>query len=320
MIDGDDAKLIQTEVQAAVSSGVHGTTAPADGSPGAPIDWNASASFTVVIPRSGSARIGETRDAASNNATDANRGALTTQLVMADHYLAEAAKRAEEFWRSGECIDMKTSEESKRVQPNQTLSISVDPAHKFDNTKVKAPVTAAFTGKENLDPQGSPQDPPVTLTFKAGREENDRGKIELKQVGKRGIGKKTLEFTVGVPDYKIETVALGFGGLSARKCNGKDGAWAINLTAKDAVGSITFTIPRGGTTAEAHAIYDVNSAGGTAHWDVRGPVSFVEGDPAKLSFGTLRGKVTVKGLGQAITVDNQLPPFMVPLEAGKFCT
>ena len=52
--DGDDAHLIQTEVQAAVSSGAHGTSAPADGSPGAPIDWNARATFTVVIPASGS--------------------------------------------------------------------------------------------------------------------------------------------------------------------------------------------------------------------------------------------------------------------------
>ncbi len=74
VIDGEDAHLIQTEVQAAVSSGVHGTSAPADGTPGAPIDWNAQANFTVVIPASGTARIGDVTGQQSNNATDSNRG------------------------------------------------------------------------------------------------------------------------------------------------------------------------------------------------------------------------------------------------------
>jgi hypothetical protein len=320
VIDGDDAHLIQTEVQAAVSSGVHGTSAPTDGTPGAPIDWNARADFTVVIPARGPARFGDVTGQESNNATDSNRGSLTTQIVMADHYLAEAAKRAESFWRSGACIDMKTSEESKQVQPGARLTITVDPKHKFDGAQVKAPVTAAFSGKENLDPRDSAQDPPVTLTFTAGREEGDKGTIELKQTGKRGIGKKTIEFTVGVADYKADVVAAGLGGLSLLKCNGKDGAWTLTMAARDAAGTIKFTLPRGGTTAEARAIYDVASGGGTAHWDVSGPVTFVEGDPAKLNFSTLRGKVTAEAGGQSITVDNQVAPFSVPLEAGKFCT
>ena len=318
--NGDDAKLIQTEVDAAVSSGVHGTSAPADGSPGELIDWNARANFTVVIPRSGPARIGAMTNAESNNATDANRGALTTQLVMADYYLAEAAKKAEAFWRSGECIDMKTSEESKQVQPGARLTITVDPKHKFDGAQVKAPVTAAFTGKENLDPRDSAQDPPATLTFTAGREEGDKGTIELKQIGKRGIGKKTLEFTVGVADYKFDVVVGSMGGLSGVKCNGMEGAWTVVMNARDAAGSITFTLPRGGTSAEAHAIYDFGSAGATVHWDMRGPVTFVEGDPATLSFSTLRGRATATAGGQSITTNTELLPFAVPLEAGTFCT
>jgi hypothetical protein len=320
VIDGDDAHLIQTEVQAAVSSGVHGTSAPADGTPGAPIDWNARADFTVVIPASGAARIGAVTGQESNNATDSNRGSLTTQIVMADHYLAEAAKKAETFWRSGACIDMKTSEESKQVQPAESLTITVDPKHKFDGAQVKAPVTAAFTGKESLDPQGSPQDPPVSLTFKAGRDEGDKGTIELKQTGKRGIGKKTLEFTVGVADYKVKVVAPGMGELTGLKCNGKEGAWELSITAQGSSGTITFTIPRGATGGDAHLVYDLNAGGGRAHWDTRGPVTFVEGPVKTLQFGTLRGTATVRAAGRTITSPQELRSLTVPLEAGKFCT
>jgi hypothetical protein len=317
--NGDDARLIQTEVQAAVSSGVHGTTAPADGSPGEPIDWNAQAAFQMVIPASGSARMAGMTGEASTNATDANRGALITQIVMADYYLAEAAKKAEGFWRSGACIDMKTSEESRDVRSGQALTITIDPKHKFDGAPVKAPVSATFTGKENLEPQGSPQDSPATLTFTAGRETGDKGTIELKQVGKRGIGKKTLVFTVGVTDYRIEVVGP-LGQMSGQKCNGKEGEWTIGMGAQGASGTITFTIPRGGTSADAHAVYDVVAGGANAHWDVSGPVSFIEGDPATLSFGTLRGTVTVEAVGQSITTRNETVAFVVPLQAGKFCT
>jgi hypothetical protein len=81
-----------------------------------------------------------------------------------------------------------------------------------------------------------------------------------------------------------------------------------------------FTIPRGGTTAEVHAVYVLGSGDATAHWDVRGPVSFVEGDPAMLKFGTLEGEVTVRAMGQSVTTRNKVAPFTVLLEAGKFCT
>ena len=321
LIDGDDAHLVQTEVQAAVTSGAHGTTAPADGSPGAPLDWNAGASYTVVIPASGSARVGDAQNAQSNNATPSNQSSLTWLLVMVDAYLAEAAKKAEAFWRKGECVDMKTSEESKQVSPRATLTVTVDPTQKFDSAQVKAPVSAAFAGKERLEPADRPQDPPASLTFTAGGEEGDKGTIELQQVGKRGIGKKTLEFTVGISDYKIgRSTAAAFGGLSGVKCRGKDGAWTVDMRAPDMHGTTTFTIPRNGTSAEAHMVYDLASGGATAHWDVSGPVSFLEGDPPMLKFGTLEGRVTVKAGGQSITTRNKVAPFSVLLDAGKFCT
>jgi hypothetical protein len=214
---------------------------------------------------------------------------------------------------------MKTSEESKQVQPAARLTITVDPKHKFDGAPVKEPVKASFTGKETLEPQGSPQDPPATLTFIAGRQEGDKGTIQLEQIGKRGIGKKMLEFTVGVADYRIEVLAP-LGQMSGLRCNGKEGAWTIELRAEGTSGTITFTLPRGGSSAEAHMVYEVGAGDAQAHWDVTGPVTFVEGDPATLSFGTMRGTVTVKALGQSVSTQNQTVPFVVRLEAGKFCT
>ena len=75
LINGNDARLIRTEVDAAVSSGVHGTTVPTDGGAGQPIDWNAQATYTVVIPASGPATIAGVRNQSSNNATESNVGA-----------------------------------------------------------------------------------------------------------------------------------------------------------------------------------------------------------------------------------------------------
>ena len=110
---------------------------------------------------------------------------------MVDAYLAEAAKKAEAFWRYGECIDMKTSEESKQVSPPADADRHGRSDPQIRQRTGQGARHAAFAGKERLEPTDAAQDPPASLTFTAGREEGDKGTIELKQTGKRGIGKKT---------------------------------------------------------------------------------------------------------------------------------
>jgi hypothetical protein len=48
-------------------------------------------------------------------------------------------------------------------------------------------------------------------------------------------------------------------------------------------------------------------------------VTFVDGDPPKLSFAVMRGTATARVGGQTITTPADTTPFDVPLEVGDFC-
>ena len=107
-----------------------------------------------------------------------------------------------------------------------------------------------------------PVDTPSKFTFKAGSEPDDKGTIGLEQISVRGIGRKTVEFTVKPQDYRV-TVLVAAGGLTATKCDGHEGAWTIASTGAGTNGTMTFTFPEGSTSAEVHAVYDLSAGGGT---------------------------------------------------------
>jgi hypothetical protein len=241
-------------------------------------------------------------------------------LLLAGNYLGDAAKEAEKFWRSGACIDVKTSVESKQVDPVATVQFTVDPEHKFDGAKVAAPVKATFSGKQQLTPTDRSQDPPASYTFSAGNQVGDKGTIQLEQVGKRGIGKKTLEFTVGISDYKVDVSAAGFGFITGIKCKGREGQWILSSSGSGTNGTIKFLLAPGQDAAEAHAVYDLGSGEATVHWDLLGVVTFIDGDPPMLRFGKMSGTATVKVQGQTISTPTEQLPFDAPLQVGKFCT
>ncbi len=312
-LDGDDAHLIKTDFSATVAASTQGRVGG---------DWSVGATFPISIPARGgiaAIQIGGPQNPTESNATQASASSLAGMLLMAGNYLGDAAKEAEKFWRGGNCIELKTSEESKLVPPSKQLQISVDAQHKFDGSKVQAGITGKFSGKDHLDPDGRKQDPTANLTFKAGANEGDKGTIDLEQVGKRGIGKKQLVFTVGLQDYKLNIVQAG-NGFTAQKCNGPTGRWVINESiGGKPVGTWTFTLPEGSNTGTVHAVYDVAQGPVSAHWDQTGTVTFADGDPPMLAFGTLNGTVTVNIGGKKVTRSGASGPFDFQLEAGKFC-
>jgi hypothetical protein len=191
--DGDDAHLIQTEFLAQVAANGHGPGRSTDG------DWSVGATYPLTIPASGGVTaitLGTASQPNANNATDAQWRSLAWPLVMASNAVGDAAKQAEKFWRSGACIELKTSQESRKVPANEPLTIDVDAVHRFDGAMVPAKIKASFSGKDRVDPADRPQAPPATFQFKAGATKGDTGTIDLEQVGVRGIAKKTLKFTV----------------------------------------------------------------------------------------------------------------------------
>ena len=223
IINGDDAHLIQTEVEVGVAAGAHGARAGT----GEAFDWDASGAYSMVLPARGATEYRDVTDHTSRNATPANTAQLGSLVAMANHYLAQADKEAETFWRSGKCIEMETDEDSRTVKPGEEIELTSEPVGRFDKEPIDAPVKASFSGTKSLEPADSEVDPPATFTFIAGSKEGDKGTIQLEQTSKRGIGKKTVVFTVGGNDYRVNGTVPGTGGLTGTKCDGIGGAWQL---------------------------------------------------------------------------------------------
>jgi hypothetical protein len=119
-------------------------------------------------------------------------------MGMAQLFFGQVAREAETFWRSGECVEVVTSEESRKVDPSEQLDIELSAKAKLSGGEdIDKPFVAAFSGKDRIDPAAGSQMPAHSkLTFVAGSERGDKGTINLTQTSIRGIGKKTLEFEV----------------------------------------------------------------------------------------------------------------------------
>ncbi len=316
LIDSDQAHLVQIEAQLDMQADGLGPGSPSG--PG-PTDWGASQQVQVVMPASGSTTATGTGLTVTGTGGERAVGAMLLSSAMAQLFLSQVAKEAETFWRSGECITVNTTEESRTVSPEESVEFEATAVGRFDQQEIDAPISGSFSGVDTLEPAGEPQEPPATLTFTAGEEIDDKGIINLEQVGVRGIGKKTLEFTVGPIDYRWDQTAPGLGGLSGMKCDGKEGLWTVNLAGPGGNGSYTFSLAEDATSAQANADYVVSSGPGNVHWVMNGPVTFTDGDPPLLVFGTFNGQTTATVAGRTITLPAQSAGFQIPLEQGDFC-
>ena len=192
-----------------------------------PFDWQAAQQVQIVMPvGGGTTGIGGAATVTGSGGEGAG-SVMFLSSAMAQLFIGQVGKEAERFWRSGECVDLVPSEESKKVDPNEQIELTVEAKEALgDGGEIDAPIVATFSGKASLDPAGVPVDTPSKFTFKAGSEPDDKGTIELEQISVRGIGRKTVEFTVKPQDYKV-TVLVAAGGLTATKCDGHEGAWTI---------------------------------------------------------------------------------------------
>ena len=196
LYNGDDAHLLRIEANLALAADAHGPGSASGPGPTGPFDWGASQHLRVVMPASGGTTGSGAGAAVTGSGGERAGGALFLSSAMAQLFISQVGKAAEEFWRSGKCIDLKPSRDSGKVQPKEQIELTVDAKHKFPPSDVKAPIVATFSGKASLEPTNSPVDPPARFTFKAGEQPGDRGTINLKQTSKRGIATKTIDFEV----------------------------------------------------------------------------------------------------------------------------
>jgi hypothetical protein len=196
----DNAKLVGARFVASVE---------ASGRVGGENPWSASVTVPVTILGPAQGTVSES----STNASPEQVRSATGTAYMPYIAIGLAATAAEKFWRSGKCINVTTSEESRKVTPGETVTIDVTSKQKFDGQTIDRPIKAAFTGKSLLEPANTPLDPPASFTFTAGAQPGDKGKIDFEQKSKRGIGKKTLEFEVEPQNILVTyTGTWGFAG------------------------------------------------------------------------------------------------------------
>ena len=195
LVVDDDAKLTQIDVQMNLRDGAHG---------GEGGDWNATIGIPATIKPDGGVDFDSSNVVANGTASQTQVQATMNGYMSAYPIIVEVAKRAQDFWRSGACIELTTSEESRSVKPDEEVSLTVDARGKFDGNQVKGGIVATFSGKKSLDPTGTKVEAPATYTFVAGSNRGDTGTIKLEQKSRRGIGLKTVEFKVDA--------ALHFGG------------------------------------------------------------------------------------------------------------
>jgi hypothetical protein len=198
LIDDESAHLTRIEGSLNITAHAHGPGAAGSD----PFDWSVGAAVSETIPVRGSTTMGAPSVQTNGDPTQAQVDQTVGGRRSAEDYLKVLGKETERFWRSGECIKLKPSRDSGKVKPEEEIKLSVDALGAFDGKQISAPIKAAFSGKESLDPKDTPVDPPAIFNFKAGKEKNDKGTIDLLQTGKRGIGKKKVEFTVDLPELQ----------------------------------------------------------------------------------------------------------------------
>jgi hypothetical protein len=206
LVDDETAHLVRIDADMSLAADASGPGTAAGPGPTSAFDWQASDHLQISMPARGGSPFDFTGMAPTVTGTGGQgaSGSLFISAAMAQLFLAEVGKRAQDFWRSGQCIELKPSDDTRKVQPNEKIELTVKSMGKFDKKEIAKPITAKFTGTKSLDPNGTPVDEPAKFTFTAGDKKDDKGTIDLDQTSKRGIGKRQIVFTVDAPTFQAK--------------------------------------------------------------------------------------------------------------------
>jgi hypothetical protein len=126
----------------------------------------------------------------------------STNLFM-ETTVTAAAKEAEKLWRSGKCVELTVDPDGGDVDPDEIKDVTATLKHKIEGNELDKPVEAVLTGVKTIEPAGEKQPAPATVTFTAGSEDGDIGKIAFKSVSNRGIAEKAVTFTVRPASWTV---------------------------------------------------------------------------------------------------------------------
>lgn len=147
-------------------------------------------------------------------------------IFFVETMLTAAAKEAEKLWREGKCVELTVDPDGGDVSPNEIESVTATLKHKIDGTELDKPVVATLTGVATLDPAGEKQPAPATVTYTAGPDDGDYGRINFKSTSNRGIAEKSVTFTVR-PAAWTTNADTPLGEIRGLKCDGVGGEWTV---------------------------------------------------------------------------------------------
>ncbi|HXG26810.1 MAG TPA: hypothetical protein VNL94_08175 [Candidatus Binatia bacterium] len=140
------------------------------------------------------------------------------------------ATRAQDHWRGGNCVEIRATEQTRKVKKNETVQFEARVWHKVEGVELTKPIHSAFAGTASLDPVDVEVPSPMLLSFKAGPNLDDQGTVSLTTTSNRGIGTLDITFTVA-GGWFIDGANFG-GRLKGLKCGDPPGDWVIDGTYK----------------------------------------------------------------------------------------
>ena len=121
LVNGDDAHLVRIEGSLNITQHAHGP-APTGGDA---FNWSVGAGVSEVIPANGASTATTPSVQTDGDPTQAQVDNTTGGRQTAENYLKVLATETEKFWRSGKCIELKPSDDTRKVQPKEKIDLTV---------------------------------------------------------------------------------------------------------------------------------------------------------------------------------------------------
>ncbi len=205
----EDAKISKVEGSAQASEDAKGGIAAPGGGEADLTASTRTASDNIANDGNGNRLPGVPRDITlgGTGSTSEQQGKLWGSMtVFVETMVTAAAQEAEKLWREGGCVEIIVDPAGREVTPNEVTTMTAKLKHKIEGNELDKPIVGTLTGVTTLEPAGSKQPAPATLTYTAGPNQGDAGRVHLISVSNRGIGEKDVTFTVGSEKLKVSLV------------------------------------------------------------------------------------------------------------------
>jgi hypothetical protein len=230
---------------------------------------------------------------------------MSTIRMVTVTTLAHAFGLAQQKWRDGACVEIRATESSREVAPNEVVPFTATPRHRIEGVDLHKRVVATLSGRLAVDPVGVEQDPPAAVTYTAPSEVDDGGTVTLKSTSNRGIGTLDLTFVVKVRGWSIDEPSGG-GRITGQKCGGVGGDWIVDGTYRRAVGPMV-------ADGKQRWVITINEA------TMAGTYRYTDAQRSTVGGVVIKVDTTIKGT-VALTIDDTGRARMVLTETSRKIT